>query len=192
MGTITRLGLALLLASSPISVAFADDPIRPDPSMTPGLIDSTVGDNNICAHDWTYGGAGNPPVEAGSDTYSKAARRTPTATKERSFQEYGLSDPHDGGKSYEVDHRVPLSLGGRDDIRNLWPETRDRSVQWNAWVKDRLEFKIYNMVCHPTGGQAAMHVQDAQAVFLGDWVAGYQQYCPTDGDCPVYGGGGND
>ena len=40
---------------------------------------------------------------------------------------------------YEIDHLVPLCLGGSDDASNLWPEPR-RSIEpkWNAEAKDRL------------------------------------------------------
>ena len=99
---------------------------------------------------------------------------------------YGIVNPKDDGASYEIDHRVPLSLGGRDLITNLWPETRDKSVQWNAWVKDRLEFKVYNLVCHPAAGQGPLPLSDAQGAFLRDWTAAYTRYCRTDAACPAY------
>jgi hypothetical protein len=49
---------------------------------------------------------------------------------------------------YEIDHLIPLCLGGSDDPSNLWPQPR-RSVEetWNAEAKDRLERLMCNMVC---------------------------------------------
>ena len=59
---------------------------------------------------------------------------TPTSTlrhwsRERDdhiMAEYGL--PMGAHPQYEVDHLVPLCLGGNDDDRNLWPEPRRFSL----------------------------------------------------------------
>lgn len=131
------------------------------------------------------GREGSPPTTGGNLSYSRAARETPEALKEKIFADYGLTDPHDKGHSYEVDHRVPLSLGGRDLEENLWPETRT-APKWSAWVKDRLEFKLWNMVCHPKAGTAPLALTEAQAVFTGDWIAEYPKYCPAEQACPAY------
>ena len=59
---------------------------------------------------------------------------------------YGLrAGPH---PDYEIDHLIPLCLGGSDDFSNLWPQPR-RSIEpkWNAEVKDRLERFMCDMVC---------------------------------------------
>jgi hypothetical protein len=182
------LGRGLLSVVSALAIggsAFAADPILPDSNLTPGVVDRNVQGSEICDHDWA---PGSPPTKGGNRTYSQAARATPQAVKEQAFEEYGITDPHDGGASYEIDHRLPLSLGGRDVLQNLWPETRNRSVQWNAWVKDRLELKLYNLVCHVKPGETPVSLSDAQAAFLGDWTAAYQQYCLTEADCPSYAG----
>ena len=55
------------------------------------------------------------------------------------LQEYGLPPgPHRG---YEVDHLIPLDLGGADADSNLWPEPRSNIVEWrfSAEAKDKLE-----------------------------------------------------
>jgi hypothetical protein len=73
---------------------------------------------------------------------------------------------------YEIDHLIPLCLGGSDDPSNLWPQPR-RSIEpkWNAEAKDRLERLICDMVC---GGQ--LDIATAQEAFAKDWVAAYQKY----------------
>jgi len=47
---------------------------------------------------------------------------------------------------YEVDHLIPLSLGGSNYIRNLWPQST-RTSPWNSFVKDALERKLHELVC---------------------------------------------
>jgi hypothetical protein len=176
------LALSLVAAAGPV---LAKDPILPDQELTPGSMDPAVGDDTICAHDWAKAGSpGEAPHHGGALTYTKAARETPEDVKKQAFTEYKINDPKDNGQSYEIDHRIPLSLGGRDAIENLWPETRNHAVQWNAWKKDRLEDKVHNLVCPKSGDtKARLPLSKAQEIFLGDWTAKYAELCPTDADC---------
>jgi len=156
----------------------------PDRRLTPGAVDPAVTDADICAHDWA---PGDPPRRGGDETYSKAARHTSAHLKDAVFAEYHLTNPHDGGHSWEVDHLVPLGLGGRDVIANLWPESRSGDGL-NAWAKDRLEYRLYRLVCDPPPGAAHLPLAQAQAAFRTDWVAAYHSYCTNDADCPAFGG----
>jgi hypothetical protein len=154
----------------------------PDRALTPGAVDPAVSDADICAHDWA---PGDPPQHGGDMTYSKAARHTSAQTKDAVFAEYHLTNPRDGGQSFEVDHLVPLALGGRDAIENLWPESRTGD-QLNAWAKDRLEYRLFRLVCDPPPGEARVPLAQAQAAFRTDWVAAYRQYCADEADCPAF------
>jgi hypothetical protein len=84
--------------------------------------------------------------------------------------EYNLpTGPH---PDYEVDHLIPLGIGGADDHKNLWPEPR-RSIEpvWNAERKDALEYKLRELVC---GGQ--LDVNTAQKAIADDWTEAYRRY----------------
>ncbi len=84
--------------------------------------------------------------------------------------EYGLRPgPH---PDYEVDHLIPLGIGGSDDDRNLWPEPR-RSIEptWNAERKDELEFKLRDLVC-----SGALPVMEAQRAIAEDWTEAYRRW----------------
>jgi hypothetical protein len=186
----TGLGLGLNHADKPISGVAAPARILPDSSLTPGTIDPKVNGHEICTETWRAGPNGAPPVQGGNLTYSKAARHTSQTVKEQAFSEYGIQDPHDGGQSYEVDHLIPLSLGGRDVLSNLWPQSRT-ALGFNSWVKDRLEFRLYNLVCRPKPGDPPVSLSDAQEALQGDWTKAYETYCSNEDDCPAYGDSGD-
>ena len=100
-------------------------PILPDLKMTPGdAFDVTAQD--VCV--------------AG---YAKKVRNVPARMKLEVYAEYAVT--MHGPGDYEVDHLIPLELGGSNSIKNLWPESH-RTAPWNAQVKDRLEGKLHEMV----------------------------------------------
>jgi hypothetical protein len=67
--------------------------------------------------------------------------------------EYGLAATT-YGHTLEVDHIVPLELGGSNDIANLFPERADARPGYHA--KDRLENRLHALVCsHRLGLRAA-------------------------------------
>jgi hypothetical protein len=126
-------------------------PIRPDAKLTPGAI-ATLNTGKVC----TRG-------------YSDTVRRTSAAMKARVFKAYGLTNTP--GPDFEVDHRVPLSLGGADVERNLWPQSYF-TTPWNAHVKDKLEYYIWRRVCI----QKTMTLLEGQRLFEGDWIRAYTDY----------------
>jgi hypothetical protein len=84
--------------------------------------------------------------------------------------EYGLpAGPH---PDFEIDHLIPLGIGGADSDANLWPEPR-RSIepQWNAETKDRLEWKLRDLVC-----SSQLDVVEAQRMMAEDWVEAYGRF----------------
>jgi hypothetical protein len=96
--------------------------------------------------------------------------RMNAARRDEILRRYGL--PSGTHPDYEIDHLIPLCLGGSDDPSNLWPQPR-RSIEetWNAEAKDRLERLMCNMVCD---GQ--IDIATAQEAFATDWIAAYHTY----------------
>ena len=117
-------GVALFV---PLAVLAQDlRPIRPEPKLTPGAtFDVTLQDIS-------------------TPGYSKTVRAVTSATRRAVFREYGISNPGPG--DYEIDHLIPLSLGGSNSIKNLWPESYETVL--NAHVKDRLEGRLHSLVVH--------------------------------------------
>ena len=116
--------VVVFLFSSRLVLGDQPAPIRPDPKLTPGAIfDVTLQDIS-------------------SPGYSKKVRHVTSEVKHEVFAEYGITEHLPG--EYEVDHLIPLSIGGSNSIKNLWPESY-RTV-WNARVKDRLEDRLHALV----------------------------------------------
>jgi len=78
------------------------------------------------------------------------------------------------GVKYELDHFVPLAVGGHPRSEdNLWLQRWDGA--WNARVKDRLERRLQLMVC---AGDISLHA--ARTAIQGDWHAAYRKYVAAD------------
>jgi hypothetical protein len=65
---------------------------------------------------------------------------------------------------------ILLELGGSNSIKNLWPASH-RTSPWNAHVKDRLEGKLYELVC---SGQ--LDLKTAQEAIASNWIEAYQKH----------------
>jgi hypothetical protein len=127
--------------------------------LTPILFDSklTLGDTfDLSAH-----GVCVP-------SYAKKVRAVPAWLKRQAYAEYGITQYKAG--DYEVDHLIPLSLGGSNSIRNLWPQS-SKTSPWNSYVKDALESKLNKLVCV---GQLVL--KTAQTKIVSNWIEAYQKY----------------
>ncbi|HZZ21119.1 MAG TPA: hypothetical protein VFE60_00345 [Roseiarcus sp.] len=139
---------ALLCVFTQSAVAQA---VIPDPTLTPGAV-RTTDVREICAHG------------------TKALRHWSRERDDRIKAEYAL--PAGGHPDFEIDHLVPLGIGGSDADANLWPEPR-RWIEpvWNAERKDELEWVLRDLVC---SGQ--LDVVVAQRAIAEDWVSAYRKY----------------
>ena len=152
---LTTLLVALLafsssLASAQESPTTAGLPIVPDPKITPGDV-LPVTPADICV-----------------PGYAKKVRDVPASVKRQAYALYGVTKGGPG--DFEVDHLIPLSLGGSNSIRNLWPESF-RTMPLNAAVKDRLEVRLHSLVCK---GQLDLTL--AQRAIAENWPAAYAEY----------------
>ncbi|MGA8660394.1 MAG: HNH endonuclease signature motif containing protein [Chthoniobacterales bacterium] len=103
MSTVSRVFVALCLLWNLRCLAQQPTPILPDPKLTPGdVFDVTIQD--ICI-----------------PGYSKKVRAVPRAFRIQAYRKYGITSPNPG--DYQLDHLIPLSLGGSNSIRNLWPQS---------------------------------------------------------------------
>jgi hypothetical protein len=109
--------------------------------------------------------------------YAKKVRAVPAWLKRQAYAEYGITEYKPG--DYEVDHLIPLSLGGSNSIRNLWPQSTQTSP-WNSYVKDALERKLHNLVC---AGQ--LDLKTAQHEIASNWIEAYKKYVGENPPTPV-------
>jgi hypothetical protein len=138
--------LALLLAAP--AVARGDLAILPDPTLTPGAVRTT-------------------DVGAICSTPTRGLRHWSRERDDRILAEHGLpTGPH---PSVEIDHLIPLCLGGADDDKNLWPEPRHSiETEWPAELKDDLEHRLCELVC-----AGELDVREAQQEIPADWTESY-------------------
>ena len=138
-------GLAAACALALPAVAFAQLPIG---YKTPG---ATVQANStqICAAD-----------------YGVTAKPMSGWQRDEALTRYGVRPE---GFSGELDHLVPISLGGSNDPDNLWPFHAQGDFTMDA--KNALAVRLRDMVC--TG---KMSLKDAQDAFRKDWTKAYRQH----------------
>ena len=118
----------------------------PDRVMTPGQADTT-----------------SLVIICGTSTATR--RNVSESTKAAVYKEYGVTTR----AGYEVDHLIPLALGGSNDIQNLWPQPATPVPGFHQ--KDVLEVRLHALVC---SGQ--LDVTKAQNEIAIDWQATYRRY----------------
>lgn len=151
---------ALLIALALFgTTAMAGD--LPDPNLTPGATDPEVSAANvkesICKvthFTWTEG---HMPPASFLENIEKEQ------LKAYRYEDSNL-------KHYQMDHLIPLSLGGNPtDPKNIWPQVL--VTKWSARRKDYLEEVMHDKVC-----KGELTLAEAQDVFRTNWIEGYKKY----------------
>lgn len=133
----------------------------PDPACTPGSV--RTGDlAAVCT--------------PGS---SRRARDVSPETKRAVYRSYGIAR-HSRGQ-YEIDHLVPLELGGANDVANLWPQAALPRPGFHE--KDALENYLHDRVC---GGRESLRAAQVAIArdWLSDWIAAGRPKGVVDGPTP--------
>ena len=120
----------------------------PNPGLTPGST-AEVGKDDLCR-----------------SSYRNPYRHVPVPLKRQIFDRYRLRESAVG---YNVDHLIPVGLGGSNSLKNLWPQPL--SGEWNYQMKNRLEHRLHKLVC---GGN--LELKTAQQEIATDWVSAYKKY----------------
>ncbi len=153
--------LVLLMGSTAV---WAGD--LPDPSLTPGALDPEVMQSNIQ----------ESICKAGHFTWTEG-HMPPKSFLEKTEKEqitaYGY--PDENTKHYQMDHLIPLSLGGNPtDAKNIWPQLL--ISKWSARRKDYLEGILHEKVC-----KGELSLSQAQEEIRSNWIGAYEKYLgPAD------------
>jgi hypothetical protein len=131
---------------------------EPRRELTPGAIDPRVTQSNIESTICVPG-------------YTATVRPSTSYTSKIKLQQlaiYGYDEP---ASSFELDHVVPLELGGAPfAVDNLWPEPWERSglvpEGWGAETKDQFENYLHRAVC-----AHRVLLADAQRQMATHWIA---------------------
>jgi len=153
MRTVSKALLTVVLFWSVGAPARQPAPYLPKPELTPGdVFDVTLED--IC-----------------TPGYTRKVRAVPSALRTQAFKSYGIAS--DRRSEYQLDHLIPLALGGSNSIKNLWPQPNHTSP-WDARAKDRLEVRLQRLVC---GKKLAL--ETAQREIAANWTEAYQRFMGT-------------
>ena len=123
----------------------------PNARLTPGATFAGVTAGEVCTSGW-----------------ATAHRHVTAAQYQEVYGEYGIRYPEPFG-AYELDHLIPLELGGDNANANLWPEAASPTPGFHQ--KDELENALHDLVCGGTLSLAA-----AQHDIASNWYAAYVRY----------------
>ena len=120
----------------------------PSSFQTPGA-KGKANDAQVCAADF----------EASAKPIAKWQR-------DQALERYGKRPEDFTG---ELDHLIPISLGGTNDPDNLWPIPSNKEM--GPEQKKALDLKLHEMVCAKT-----ITLKAARDAIKKDWVKAYAQY----------------
>jgi hypothetical protein len=122
----------------------------PNKNITPG---------NILTMDATFLCIPGTPEKLHKDSI-------PESVVKQVFANYHITYPTT--KAYQIDKYIPYSLGGSDNIKNLWPQGETPAPGYKE--KDIAEKYLYDLMCNKT-----INITTAQERIKTDWVKVYQE-----------------
>lgn len=124
----------------------------PDPACTPGSVGLDPNKPGVRAVVCSVGfqERHRPSGTERAKTAAMAAYHVPAADRPRT----------------EYDHLVPLSLGGSNDVTNLWPQVSDLPNAGVRNSKDKVENHVLGAVC----GTGQVDLAKAQLAMALDWT----------------------
>ena len=123
----------------------------PNPALTPGETFAGVTTAQVC-----------------TSGYASSVRHVTLEQYHQVYASYGIPYPEPSG-TYELDHLVPLELGGDNADANLWPQPAAPVPGFHQ--KDQLENTMHSLVCSGRLGLA-----DAEQQIAVNWYAAYVRY----------------
>lgn len=124
----------------------------PDPGCTPGSVRADVTAatmaTTICRRGWT---ATVRPPESETSTLKRLA-----------ITAYRIDTP---SADVELDHDLPIELGGSNDVTNLWPQPSDIPGAGFRNTKDQVENRLHDAVC-----AHRVALPDAQRAIAANWT----------------------
>jgi hypothetical protein len=117
-------------APAPTTTSPALNPrlLHPNAVLTPGATITDITADKVCA-----------------DGYAQSVAAVPLALGDQVFSAYGLGDADRA--EFELDHLIPVELGGSNDITNLWPEPMLEAGKNGAIDKNAIETQLHDAVC---------------------------------------------
>ena len=97
-------------------------PPTPNPQRSPGDLCTEESDDFL---EYRY-----------EEQFPYCSRNVPYEVKNRIYEQYGVPEHLRG--DYTIDHIIPLSIGGSNAVRNLWPEHKSIKAQ-----RPELEYCLY-------------------------------------------------
>ena len=130
----------------------------PDRRCNPGAYDPAVTKAVLCSGSYS------------TDTYRPPSSQTDAFKFSEAYPAYGIPS----GTTSELDHLIPLELGGANDAANLWPEVGSLPNP-----KDHVENALHDAVC---SGRVALG--SAQRAIARNWETALQRLGISGGTAP--------
>jgi hypothetical protein len=150
-----------------LSTALRNSVLRADatsilpPRDTPGSVDPSITQANI----------GTTICRPG---YARSVRPAFAVTEPIKRRLMDAQHPGESVADYELDHLIPISLGGAPlDLRDLW--LQPRRGQANAADKNALAYVLWRLVC-----ERRVPLRTAQQAIRSDWTKAYDTYATPE------------